>query len=928
MMGLNFLNTYFKCTNFKTKIGHNIKCDKTGTIFKLDDIIGNRFWGCESKLGMLSRVLLMTLIVFVCLLDTEIYAINLLEPQFDDSFVSVIDTPSAVNYGNISVNGNDDLYVTGGGSSEVYLIQGGISAPIASGVTLAVGVLADGDLLYFGDHNVGIDFTENIYMFNLRTKTFEKPPLDVAPNGANDIIKAPKNWGPFGGQLVIAGPESIYALDPISGIITNIADAGPNSIFNNLAFTNDNQLIATTYTGKTLVQVDPDGTIETLINFADRTESVVVHQPSGDAFVVTNNGITREGNLYRVNLNALQSTLFANDFTVNIMFFPHPLAFSNDFGTLFYGDVEEVDQLGFKYVIRQITGFKTDVINDLVSFEPDPSTYKFTRIKCGCPADYVGKFKFDARLTNISDSMLTDLAIDIDQLTRGNRVLPYPIEDMNLWNKLGSIKQIRNSKIGPDGTVDGGRFVSGVHGRAYSARYNQDELVRFPNAVMPIEAGTIEFWAKLKNVPYEIDWGHNPHFVSLNDDVGHSAYFIGFNGNDGAGNGGLVGCVGGGGSDSYYYGGITTGTGTYAQQWNYEDILGAGKVEDWHHYALVWDKNGIVGVDNGQRVVAVYLNGKPVSKQWGRFPGSELIPIESGELSMVRNWLSQGKVAMDNIKVWSFAKTDFSDRFTEGGSLGEGESFKIKNIEDYTDGVLSPGESVEVPFTVCLTDTEPFQFYVDVLGVTLNLNEGLVAYYPFSGNADDESGNGHHGTVYGAALTEDIFREPNSAYSFDGTSDYISIPVDINPELMPQLTMTAWARADNDPPKSWPVMQVISHDNGGYDRSFGIDFRGGGAGWSAFSGSGGVLGYHPVEIGKWVFLAVVYDQDAETVTLHVNGSKYKEKGRLGSGYNYCFIGDNPIPHMSEYFAGVIDELRIYNRALSEDEIEVLYHFGE
>lgn len=569
-----------------------------------------------------------------------------------------------------------------------------------------------------------------------------------------------------------------------------------------------------------------------------------------------------------------------------------------------------------------------DNINDFVSFDPAPSTYSFSTNTKSCPSGYFGKFKFDARLTNTSDQLLSDLTIDIDQLTSDNRVLPYPIEDMNLWNKLGSTKQIRNSKIGPDGTVDGGQFVSGVHGRAYSARYDQDELVRFPNAVMPIEAGTIEFWAKLKNVPYEIDWGHNPHFVWLNDDVGHSAYFIGFNGNDGAGNGGLVGCVGGGGSDSYYYGGITTGTGAYAQQWNYEDILGAGKVEDWHHYALVWDKNGIVGVDNGQRVVAVYLNGHPVSKQWGRFPGSELIPIESGELSMVRNWLSQGKVAMDNIKVWSFAKTDFSDRFVEGGSLGEGESFKIRNLEDYTDGVLSPGESVDVPFTVCLTDTEPFQFYVDVLGMTLNLNEGLVAYYPFSGNADDESGNRHHGTVYGAVLTEDIFGEPNSAYSFNGTSDYISIPVDINPELMPQLTMTAWARADNDPPSSWPVMQVISHDNGGYDRSFGIDFRGGGAGWSAFSGSGGVLGYHPVEIGKWVFLAVVYDQDAETVTLHVNGSKYKEKGRLGSGYNYCSIGDNSIPHMYEYFAGVIDELRIYNRALSEDEIEALYHFGE
>jgi hypothetical protein len=50
--------------------------------------------------------------------------------------------------------------------------------------------------------------------------------------------------------------------------------------------------------------------------------------------------------------------------------------------------------------------------------------------------------------------------------------------------------------------------------------------------------------------------------------------------------------------------------------------------------------------------------------------------------------------------------------------------------------------------------------------------DGLVAYYPFNGNADDESGNGNHGIVYGSTPVSDRFSNENSAYSFDGPGWY------------------------------------------------------------------------------------------------------------------------------------------------------------
>ena len=52
----------------------------------------------------------------------------------------------------------------------------------------------------------------------------------------------------------------------------------------------------------------------------------------------------------------------------------------------------------------------------------------------------------------------------------------------------------------------------------------------------------------------------------------------------------------------------------------------------------------------------------------------------------------------------------------------------------------------------------------------MDLKKGLVAYYPFSGNANDKSGNGNNGTVYGASLTTDRNGELNRAYSFNGES--------------------------------------------------------------------------------------------------------------------------------------------------------------
>jgi hypothetical protein len=74
---------------------------------------------------------------------------------------------------------------------------------------------------------------------------------------------------------------------------------------------------------------------------------------------------------------------------------------------------------------------------------------------------------------------------------------------------------------------------------------------------------------------------------------------------------------------------------------------------------------------------------------------------------------------------------------------------------------------------------------------SIDLDKGLVAYYPFNGNANDESGNGNDGTVYGAKLVKDRFDQSDSAYEFNGFSDRIETPFNYNGEAT-DFTLSYW----------------------------------------------------------------------------------------------------------------------------------------
>jgi hypothetical protein len=209
----------------------------------------------------------------------------------------------------------------------------------------------------------------------------------------------------------------------------------------------------------------------------------------------------------------------------------------------------------------------------------------------------------------------------------------------------------------------------------------------------------------------------------------------------------------------------------------------------------------------------------------------------------------------------------------------------------------------------------------------LSLADGLVAYYPFDGNANDLSGNGNHGVVNGAALTTDRFENASSAYQFDGNDDHILIGNSDSLNIDHRLTIGVWIKKEVN--KSYSGL--VGKDWSGY--SFMFDktgnklklelAHGSEKNYVSFSDS------HTIGNNTWYHAVVVLsalNNNTNKVTFYVNGQKGSEKSTPYSdladmpemyiGYEGC-CGDR-------YFKGIIDDVRIYNRALTEPEIQSLY----
>jgi uncharacterized protein YecT (DUF1311 family) len=211
---------------------------------------------------------------------------------------------------------------------------------------------------------------------------------------------------------------------------------------------------------------------------------------------------------------------------------------------------------------------------------------------------------------------------------------------------------------------------------------------------------------------------------------------------------------------------------------------------------------------------------------------------------------------------------------------------------------------------------------------------GLIAFYPFNGNANDQSGNGHDGIVHGATLTTDRFGNPNSAYKFNGIDNSILV------------TLNELKRAT-----SWTISFWVKVDSLNRGGAFSLltatpNYRADGFWWHfwtdgtvAYRVHDGVSGQQlvnevsaPIQAGIWQHHIITitknqmvhYINGKSAFTWHMKFDPAKLNSdnlelRIGEGYNYenCYN-----------LSASIDEMYVFDRTLTDEEIQGLYMSDE
>ena len=202
--------------------------------------------------------------------------------------------------------------------------------------------------------------------------------------------------------------------------------------------------------------------------------------------------------------------------------------------------------------------------------------------------------------------------------------------------------------------------------------------------------------------------------------------------------------------------------------------------------------------------------------------------------------------------------------------------------------------------------------------------QNLIAYYPFDGNANDASGNGYNGTINGnTTLTNDRFMAENRAFTFPNQSSNITLASTTNTNLENGFTLNAWVKYKNNNITAVIVCKHVCGVPNGF--VFGIDIDGQIQLWLANSTStwSTVRTNTTFVENRWYMMTASYDAVTGIAKIYINGEI------SGSGtVAYNNLSSNPISIGETYqnncqpanLSGAIDELKIYDRPLSETEI--------
>jgi hypothetical protein len=214
---------------------------------------------------------------------------------------------------------------------------------------------------------------------------------------------------------------------------------------------------------------------------------------------------------------------------------------------------------------------------------------------------------------------------------------------------------------------------------------------------------------------------------------------------------------------------------------------------------------------------------------------------------------------------------------------------------------------------------------------------GLQAYYPFNGDARDASGNGNDPVFNNATLTADRFGKPNSAYHFNGINNYMRIPNSPSLNFNHEITLSVWIRPTGFNHAVCHASSILTKGGGNYlpgDYALRFDdaLITSGMGCSDlvadtihqnFRATGTVLTPYTPYIQKGQWYNVIYTNDGTTAKLYVDCElKYQVPFTENfTNREDLFLGKTNDVFFNFWLNADLDEVKIYNRALSADEIE-------
>lgn len=219
----------------------------------------------------------------------------------------------------------------------------------------------------------------------------------------------------------------------------------------------------------------------------------------------------------------------------------------------------------------------------------------------------------------------------------------------------------------------------------------------------------------------------------------------------------------------------------------------------------------------------------------------------------------------------------------------------------------------------------PFVFTLFTLswGVAQDIESNLVAHYKFCGDLLDESGNNNHGEFMGAGtLTfgEDHQGNNNSALLLDGNNQYVNVPSSTSlSSPVEEVTVALWFNYSAGY-NGWIVPLTKTNSLIVEDRQYGFGINDG-TGLTYMNTY--YVGLYPYQANEWYHGAITYTEDE--YNFYVNG----ELIQSGIPEDPIIQNDQPleigrdVPQSTEYYNGLIDEIRIYSRALTQEEVNLV-----